>query len=101
MRSRQHELSAGYFVLTVLGLILIQALFFAPQSVSLSLRDFKTLLKGGQGCRPRPGGARSHRAPYHRRVRGTPAPGLIKALRTRGPGEQRCVTVQREDPTLG
>jgi hypothetical protein len=41
-------LSIGYFLLTVLGLWLIQSVFFAPQRENLSYRDFKTLLKAGK-----------------------------------------------------
>jgi cell division protease FtsH len=40
--------SIGYFIVTVLGLFLIQSVFFAPQSEKLSYRDFKTLLKAGK-----------------------------------------------------
>jgi cell division protease FtsH len=48
MLSRQHKFSIGYFILTVLGLVLLQTVFFAPQSETLSYRDFKTLLKAGK-----------------------------------------------------
>jgi cell division protease FtsH len=48
MLSTRQKWSIGYFILTVLGLFLIQAVFFAPQSENLSYRDFKTLLKAGK-----------------------------------------------------
>jgi len=48
MLSTQQKFSIGYFLLTLLGLLLIQSVFFAPQSENLSYRDFKTLLKAGK-----------------------------------------------------
>ena len=48
MLSRQQKFSMGYFLLTVLGLILLQTIVFAPQRETLSYRDFKTLLKAGK-----------------------------------------------------
>ena len=48
MLSTQQKFSIGYFILTLLGLLLIQTVFFAPQSENLSYRDFKTLLKAGK-----------------------------------------------------
>ena len=48
MLSTQQKFSIGYFLLTLLGLLLIQSVFFAPQSETLSYRDFKTLLKVGK-----------------------------------------------------
>ena len=45
MLSTQQKFSIGYFLLTLLGLLLIQSVFFAPQSENLSYRDFKTLRK--------------------------------------------------------
>ena len=54
----------GYFLLTLLGLLLIQSVFFAPQSETLSYRDFKTLPESGQGRRPPRGGAYDHGAPH-------------------------------------
>ena len=48
MLSTQQKFSIGYFILALLGLVLIQTLFFAPQSQNLSYRDFKTLLKAGK-----------------------------------------------------
>jgi hypothetical protein len=48
MLSTQHKWSISYLILTALGLFLIQAVFFAPQSEDLSSRDFKTLLKAGK-----------------------------------------------------
>ena len=48
MLSSQQKFSIGYSILTVLGLLLIHTMFFAPQSENLSYRDFKTLLKAGK-----------------------------------------------------
>ena len=50
MLSPQQKFSIGYFLLTLLGLLLIHSVFFAPQSETLSYRDFKTLLKAGKVC---------------------------------------------------
>jgi len=47
MLSPQQKFSIGYFFLTLLGLLLLQSVFFAPQNETLSYRDFKTLLKAG------------------------------------------------------
>ena len=44
----QRKLSLAYFVLTLLGLWLLQAVVFAPQSETLTYRDFKTLLQAGK-----------------------------------------------------
>ena len=41
MLSTQQKLSIGYFLLTLLGLLLIHAVFSAPQSENLSYRDFE------------------------------------------------------------
>jgi hypothetical protein len=43
MLSSQHKFSIGYSSLTILGVLLIHIVFFAPQSENLSYRDFKTL----------------------------------------------------------
>ena len=48
MLSTQQKFSIGYLILTLLGLVLLQTVFFAPQSENLSYRDFKTLLKAGK-----------------------------------------------------
>jgi hypothetical protein len=48
MLSTQQKFSIGYCILTVLGLLLIHTVFSAPQSETLSYRDFKTLLKAGK-----------------------------------------------------
>jgi cell division protease FtsH len=48
MLSTQHKFSIGYSLLTILGVLLIHTVFFAPQSENLSYHDFKTLLKAGK-----------------------------------------------------
>jgi cell division protease FtsH len=48
MLSTQRKLSIGYALLTILGVLLIHTVFFAPQGENLSYRDFKTLLKAGK-----------------------------------------------------
>src|SRR5205823_10668185 len=48
MLSTQQKFSVGYLILALLGLVLIQTVFFTPQSENLSYRDFKTLLKAGK-----------------------------------------------------
>jgi cell division protease FtsH len=74
--------------------------FFAPQSETLSYRDFKTLLKTGKVI---------DILLWERTITGRlSTDGLegllpqatIEALRKVGPGEQRFVTVKLDDPTL-
>src|SRR2546426_4138845 len=100
MLSTQKKFSIGYCALTVLGLVLIQTVFFAPQSENLSYRDFKTLLKAGKvvdlllGERTISG-----------RLTTDGLEGLLpqvkrEALRKSGHGEPRFVTVKLDDPTL-
>jgi len=100
MLSTPKKFSIGYCVLTVLGLLLIQTVFFAPQSENLSYRDFKTLLKAGKvvdlslGERTMTG---------HLTTDGVEAllpQAQLEALRKFGQGKQRFVTVQLDDPTL-
>jgi cell division protease FtsH len=100
MLSPQQKFSIGYFLLTLLGLLLIQSVFFAPQSETLSYRDFKTLLKTGKVI---------DILLWERTITGRlSTDGLegllpqatIEALRKGGPGEQRFVTVKLDDPTL-
>ncbi len=100
MLSTPKKFSIGYCVLTVLGLLLIQTVFFAPQRENLSYRDFKTLLKAGKvvdlslGERTMTG---------HLTTDGVEAllpQAQLEALRKFGQGKQRFVTVQLDDPTL-
>jgi cell division protease FtsH len=100
MLSTRQKFSIGYFLLTVLGLVLIQTVFFAPQSENLSYRDFKALLKAGKV---------SDLLLGERTITGRLTPdgleGLlpqatIEALRKGVPGAQRFVTVKLDDPTL-
>src|SRR4029434_653633 len=100
MLSPQQKFSIGYFLLTLLGLVLIQSVFFAPQSENLSYRDFKTVLKAGQVgdsllCERTITGRLSTDG-----WEGLLPQATIEALRKGGPGEQRFVTVQVADPTL-
>jgi cell division protease FtsH len=100
MLSKQQKFSMGYFLLTVLGLILLQTIFFAPQRETLSYRDFKILLKAGRvvdlilGERTITGRLTTEG------LEGLLAPEKLAALRKGGPGERRFMTVQLEDPTL-
>ena len=100
MLSSQQKFSIGYSILTVLGLLLIHTMFFAPQSENLSYRDFKTLLKAGKvvdlllGERTMTG-----------RLTTDGLEGLLpqakqEELRKSGHGEHRFVTVKLDDPTL-
>jgi len=100
MLSTQKKFSIGYCILTVLGLLLMQTVFFTPQRENLSYRDFKTLLKAGKvvdlilGERTITG---------HLTTDGVEAllpQAQTEALRKLGQGEQRFVTVQLDDPTL-
>ena len=94
MLSTQQKFSIGYFILTFLGLLLIQTVFFAPQSENLSYRDFKTLLKAGKvvdlllGERTITGRLTTDG------LEGLLPPAKIEELRKSGHGEPRFVTVQ-------
>jgi cell division protease FtsH len=48
MELKQQKFSIGYLVATVLALILIQSLLFAPHAETLSYSEFKTLVKKGK-----------------------------------------------------
>jgi len=48
MEPTQRTFSIGYFILTFVVLLVVQALLFAPHSENLSYRDFKALLKAGK-----------------------------------------------------
>ena len=100
MLSRQQKFSIGYFILTILGLLLIQTVLFAPQSETLSYRDFKTLLKAGKVVDLTLGERTITGRFTTNGLEGLLPPEQIAALRKRGPGEQRFVTVQLADPTL-
>ena len=88
----------GYCILTVLGLLLIQTVFFAPQHENLSYRDFKTLLKAGKVVDITLG---------ERTITGHLTTGGLETLLSQAPrealqkfsqGEQRFVTVQVDVP---
>jgi cell division protease FtsH len=100
MLSTQQKFSIGYCILTVLGLLLIHTVFSAPQSENLSYRDFKTLLKAGKVV-----DLTLRERTITGRLTTDGLEGLLptekmEALRKRGQGEQRFVTVQLDDPTL-
>ncbi len=44
MEQKQQRFSIGYFVLTLVVIMLIQAQFFGPHTENLSYSDFKTLV---------------------------------------------------------
>jgi cell division protease FtsH len=100
MLSTQQKFSIGYVLLTLLGLLLIQSVFFAPQSETLSYRDFKTLLKAGKVVDLL---VEEHTITGHLTTDGLA--GLlptekIEALQKLGQGEHRFRTVKLDDPTL-
>ncbi len=100
MPSTQRKFSIGYFILASIGLLLIHAMFFAPQSENLSYRDFKTLLKAGKvidlllwentitGRLSTDG------------LEGLLPPAQQEELRKPVRSEARFVTVRLDDPTL-
>src|SRR3989454_12564339 len=100
MLSTQKKFSIGYCALTVLGLVLIHTVFFAPQSENLSYRDFKTLLKAGKvvdlllGERTMTGRLTTDGVecllPQAKR----------EEVRKSGHGDHRFVTGKLDDPTL-
>ena len=100
MPSTKQKIAIGYFILAFLGLVLMQTVFFTPQSENLSYRDFKTLLKAGKVI---------DLLLWERTITGRLStdglegllpPAKIEELRTSGRGEPRFVTVQVDDPTL-
>ena len=100
MLSTQQKFSIGYFILAFLGLVLIQTVFFAPQSENLSYRDFKTLLKAGKVV-----DLLLHERTITGRLSTEGLEGLLpqvksEELRKSGHGESRFVTVKVDDPTL-
>jgi cell division protease FtsH len=99
MLSTQQKWSVSYFLLAILVVFLIQAVFFAPQSENLSYRDFKTLLKAGKVANLALGEHTISGRLTTEGLEGLP-PEKIAALRQSGKGEQRFVTVQLDDPTL-
>src|SRR5438874_12570022 len=92
--------SIGYIVLTILGVLLIHTVFFAPQSENLSYRDFKTLLKAGKVADLSLGERTITGRLMTDGLEGLLPPGRLKAFRQVGPGEYRFVTVQLDDPAL-
>jgi len=100
MLSSQQKFSIGYSILTVLGLLLIHTMFFAPQSENLSYRDFKTLLKAGKVIdltleeRTITGRLTTDG------LEGLLPPAKMAELRKFGQGEHRFITVQLDDPAL-
>src|SRR6266851_3680221 len=100
MPSTQQKISIGYFILAFLGLFLIQAMFFAPQSENLSYRDFKTLLKAGKVADLSLGEHTITGRLMTDGLEGLLPPARLKAFRKVGQGEYRFVTVQLDDPAL-
>jgi cell division protease FtsH len=100
MLSSQQKFSIGYSILTVLGLLLIHTVFFAPQSENLSYRDFKTLLKAGKVIDL----TLAERTITGRLttdgLEGLLPPAKMEELRKFGRGEHRFMTVQLDDPAL-
>jgi len=100
MLSTQQKFSIGYFLLTLLGLLLIQSVFFAPQSENLSYRDFKTLLKAGKVVDLLVGERTITRRLTTDGLAGLLPTEKMEALQKRGQGEHRFRTVKLDDPTL-
>ena len=100
MLSPQQKFSVGYFLLTLLGLLLIQSVFFAPQSETLSYRDFKTLLKAGKVVDLLVGERTITGRLTTDGLAGLLPTEKIEALQKLGQGEHRFRTVKLDDPTL-
>ncbi|HEY5868026.1 MAG TPA: ATP-dependent zinc metalloprotease FtsH [Candidatus Tectomicrobia bacterium] len=100
MLSPQQKFSIGYFLLTLLGLLLLQSVFFVPQSETLSYRDFKTLLKAGKVVDLLVGERTITGRLTTDGLAGLLPPEKVEALQKRGQGEHRFRTVQLDDPTL-
>ena len=100
MLSTRQKWSIGYFILTLLGIFLIQSVFFAPQSENLSYRDFKTLLKAGKVADLALGEQTITGRLATEGLEGLLPRDKIAALRQSGQGELRFVTVQLDDPIL-
>ena len=100
MLSTQQKFSIGYVLLTLLGLLLIQSVFFAPQSETLSYRDFKTLLKAGKVVDLLVGERTITGRLTTDGLAGLLPTEKIEALQKLGQGEHRFRTVKLDDPTL-
>lgn len=100
MEPRQQKFSIGYFIVTFVGLLLLQFLLFAPHTENLSYRDFKGLLKAGTvedltlGAQTITGRLKLEG------LEGLLPSEKIKELQAFGHGECRFVTVKVEDPAL-
>jgi cell division protease FtsH len=99
MQPTQRTFSIGYFILTFVVLLAVQALLFAPHSENLSYRDFKALLKAGKvedlsvGERTIAGRLKTEG------LEGLLPPEKITELQP-GKGAHRFVTVRVDDPAL-
>jgi cell division protease FtsH len=90
----------GSFLLTFMALSLLQSVLFAPQSATLSSRDFKALLKAGKvveiGLGERTISGRLTTAG----LEGLLPKEKIAELQQFGQGGQRFTTVKLDDVTL-
>jgi cell division protease FtsH len=100
MEPRQKQFSLWYFLASILMLLAIQNLLFAPHTENLSYSDFKALLRAGKVADLSLG---------PRAISGTLKPegleGLLPKeklaeLQKAGKGEHRFATVRVDDPTL-
>ena len=96
----QRKLSLAYFVLTLLGLWLLQAVVFAPQSETLTYRDFKTLLQAGKIVDVLMGERSITGRLHNEGLEGLLTQEKVASLQKGGPGPVRFTTVLLNDPTL-
>ena len=100
MEARQQKFSVGYFVLAVVVLLLIQALFFGPHTENLSYSDFKALVKKGSVSDLIIGKQTITGKLSGEGLGGVLSEKKIEELRHYGHGEHRFVTPRVDDPGL-
>jgi cell division protease FtsH len=100
MELKQQKFSIGYLVATVLALILIQSLFFAPHAETLSYSELKTLVRKGKVSdlvldRQTISGSLASEG-----LEGLLPKEKIEELKRRGGGVHRFTTARVDDPGL-
>jgi cell division protease FtsH len=100
MQPTQQKFSIVYIILAVVGLLLLQALFFGPHTENLSYRDFKKLLQVNKiedlaiGERTITGQLKTEG------LEGLLPKEKTEELQRYGKGEHRFITVKVDDPAL-
>ena len=96
----QRRLSIACFILTLLGLWLLQTVLFVPQSETLTYRDFKTLLQAGKIVELLVGERTITGRLNTEGLEGLLAQKRVASLQKGEQGTVRFTTVLLNDPTL-